>query len=452
MKRIANIFRTLLIVCSFFNIAIYSQINQKILPTVVSLRQEVNVETISKPVFDKNDELIGGSVTEKSTEIINRGSGTIISSSGLILTNYHVWNFSLEVEKDAEKGVAYRIRPNTDDMYVYMLDPDNILKEPKKKYIARFVGGDKNKDIAILKCMFDAESGSKVKSLNLPFMNLGNPFGINFNGKLSIAGYPGIGGKTITLTEGKFLGYYSDQNCTIKTDAAISYGNSGGAAIYLDKIIGIPTEVSTQKGGANFGYIYPVTYAVGPLTKLKIKNKEDIPNIDKNWIESSLNSEASRNNLYLGFQVKSAMTNQPISSARVIIYRGDRTYDQIEQLNDELQKTYSIFLVKEYSKKGYSVKNIAKTVNLSESDVRTALNINLDDLQLSDDLRKHLNNDEFFFIKGETDKDGFFFTSSPIPRNQYSKMMVITGNSKKIEKNFQTDNAVYQDLGIILLY
>jgi S1-C subfamily serine protease len=237
----------------------YSQIDQKLFSSIVSLRQEVTVETIKNPVFDKEDILISGSITDKKVDIISRGSGTIISSGGLIMTNYHVWNYDVRVVKDAQKKYAYRYSPTMDDMFVFVLDPNNIFKEPRKKYLARYLSGDKNKDVVILKCYYDVETGQKIQNLNLNYMPLGNPFGIEMNSKITIAGYPSIGGSTITVTEGKFLGYYSDQNCTIKTDAAISYGNSGGAAVFYNKLFGIPTAVSTQTGGANFGYINPVT-------------------------------------------------------------------------------------------------------------------------------------------------------------------------------------------------
>src|SRR5690606_30985477 len=63
---------------------------------------------------------------------------------------------------------------------------------------------------------------------------------------LYILGYPAIGGDTITFTRGLVAGFTGDSQlgtrAWIKTDAAISGGNSGGlAANAAGQLIGVPT-------------------------------------------------------------------------------------------------------------------------------------------------------------------------------------------------------------------
>jgi len=62
---------------------------------------------------------------------------------------------------------------------------------------------------------------------------------------LSILGYPGIGGSSLTATDGIISGYeYDDGVRFIKTSAEIEHGNSGGVAIEDSGcILGIPTFV-----------------------------------------------------------------------------------------------------------------------------------------------------------------------------------------------------------------
>ena len=62
-----------------------------------------------------------------------------------------------------------------------------------------------------------------------------------------ILGYPGIGGDTITFTEGVVSGFTSDRSIDgrawIKTDATIAGGNSGGlGANAVGELVGVPNQ------------------------------------------------------------------------------------------------------------------------------------------------------------------------------------------------------------------
>ena len=62
---------------------------------------------------------------------------------------------------------------------------------------------------------------------------------------VSILGYPGVGGSSLTATDGIISGYeYDDGVKFIKTSAKIEHGNSGGVAIEDSGcVLGIPTFV-----------------------------------------------------------------------------------------------------------------------------------------------------------------------------------------------------------------
>jgi len=64
---------------------------------------------------------------------------------------------------------------------------------------------------------------------------------------VSIFGYPGIGGETITFTSGNVSGFSSAQGVQgrawIKTDATVAGGNSGGTAVDSEGyLVGVPTK------------------------------------------------------------------------------------------------------------------------------------------------------------------------------------------------------------------
>jgi len=162
------------------------------------------------------------------------GSGTIISPDGLILTNAHVVNPPNKYIK-------------VDALVVSMTDNPDL--PPVDKYYADVLIVDKTVDIAILRISktidFKPVDGA---SLNLPYVTMGDSDALKLGDPLLILGYPGIGGDTITLTEGDVSGFSSQkklgERAFIKTAASITGGASGG--LVMDRaglIVAIPTQL-----------------------------------------------------------------------------------------------------------------------------------------------------------------------------------------------------------------
>jgi hypothetical protein len=91
-------------------------------------------------------------------------------------------------------------------------------------------------------------------SLNLPSVPLGNSDDLHVGDHINIFGFPGIGGETITFTDGSVSGFTAEEGlgdrAWIKTNATIAGGNSGGlAANDAGSIIGVPTIASAGTGG-----------------------------------------------------------------------------------------------------------------------------------------------------------------------------------------------------------
>lgn len=163
-------------------------------------------------------------------DVVWSGSGTVIDAIGLILTNGHVVDDRLG-EYDV-LGVA--VTGRTDE-------------PPELKYLAEIASADYELDLAVIRIVADI-NGEPVQA-NLPAVPLGDSDRVEIGDHLRVLGYPGIGGETITFTEGAVSGFTSeravDGRAWIKTDATIAGGNSGGMAVNsAGQLIGVPTRAS----------------------------------------------------------------------------------------------------------------------------------------------------------------------------------------------------------------
>ena len=173
--------------------------------------------------YDETDEL----------QIGWTGSGTIISADGLILTNAHVVLPDRYFPVDA---LVVAITPSQDQV-------------PEPRYYAEVLQADAALDIAVIRVTTDYDGNSvDHATLNLPHVPLGDSDRLNLGDPLTILGFPGIGGDTVTLTRGEVCGFTSQpdygQRAFIKTSATIAGGNSGGLAVDASgQLIGVPTQL-----------------------------------------------------------------------------------------------------------------------------------------------------------------------------------------------------------------
>jgi S1-C subfamily serine protease len=159
------------------------------------------------------------------------GSGSVISEDGLILTNAHVVDNRLD-EYD-ELGVA--VLHSTDE-------------PPDVAYLAEVASVDYALDLAVIRVVSDLDG--VPTAVDLLAVELGDSAEVEIGDHIRILGYPGIGGETITYTDGVVSGFTSERGLTgrawIKTDATIAGGNSGGMAVNdQGQLIGVPTIVGS---------------------------------------------------------------------------------------------------------------------------------------------------------------------------------------------------------------
>jgi S1-C subfamily serine protease len=164
-------------------------------------------------------------------DIVWTGSGSIISPDGLILTNAHV----VDNRYDEYSVLGIAMTDRTD-------------QPPELVYLAEIVNVDYALDLSVIRIVTDMDGNSITPTL--PFISLGDSDMIEIGDEIRIFGFPGIGGDTITFTEGAVSGFTQergiDGRAWIKTDATIAGGNSGGMAANDDgALIGVPTRASS---------------------------------------------------------------------------------------------------------------------------------------------------------------------------------------------------------------
>ncbi|MDA7741218.1 trypsin-like peptidase domain-containing protein [Flavobacteriaceae bacterium] len=164
---------------------------------------------------------------DDSKKKVGTGSGVIISPDGYIITNYHVIENSTEVI---------------------------VTTNDNKEYEAEIIGYDKLYDIAVLKInsdlnldyVFFGDSDSTL--VGEWVLAVGNPYNLNSTVTAGI-----ISSKSRDLNE-----YDQKNQSFIQTDAAVNFGNSGGALVNTKgELIGINTLIQSMTGGY-VGYSFAV--------------------------------------------------------------------------------------------------------------------------------------------------------------------------------------------------
>ena len=159
------------------------------------------------------------------------GSGVIIDSSGVILTNNHVVSGGGKVTVRLHDGREF-VASNGD-----------IMTDP-------------NTDIAVV----------RIKASNLPTAKLGNSDKLQIGDWVLAVGQPFGLENTVTAgivsATGRAVGI-TKYDEFIQTDAAINPGNSGGPLVNLEgEVVGINTAISSVNGGfQGVGFAVPVNLA-----------------------------------------------------------------------------------------------------------------------------------------------------------------------------------------------
>lgn len=168
------------------------------------------------------------------TDRASGGSGSVLTEQGHILTNFHVIG-------DVTTGQLL----NRDGRIYVAVSPPDLKAAPQIRYVAELVDADVGHDLALIRIRALQDGSALPADLGLTTLPVGDSDTVKIGDALSIIGFPGLGGNTVTFTQGSVAGFLQAEGW-IKTDAEINSGNSGGAAINsLGELIGVPSAAAT---------------------------------------------------------------------------------------------------------------------------------------------------------------------------------------------------------------
>ena len=211
-------------------------------PAVVNIATKGEAEMPPHPFFDNPffKEFFGDRPPPRPQPRQKRaaGSGVIVDAErGFLLTNHHVID-------------------GADEITVTLTD--------RRTLEATLVGADPETDIALLKVEPEQLTAMPLADSDALLVGdyvvaIGNPFGLGQTvtaGIVSAVGRSGLG-----------IESYED---FIQTDAAINFGNSGGALINLEgELVGINTAIIARGGGnVGIGFAIPINMARGIMDQL----------------------------------------------------------------------------------------------------------------------------------------------------------------------------------------
>ena len=189
-----------------------------------------------------------GERSPPNEQLASLGSGVIVSTDGYILTNFHVIDGADAIEVGLADG---------------------------RKAQARIVGTDPETDLAVIRIMED----------KLPVMVLGDPERARVGDVVLAIGNPFGVGQTVTFGIISALGrnnlHINHFENFIQTDAAINFGNSGGALVDTNgNLLGINAAIYSQTGGSvGIGFAIPVSTA-----KMVLESIVEHGQVVRGWI------------------------------------------------------------------------------------------------------------------------------------------------------------------------
>ena len=222
------------------------------------------------------------------------GSGFIVDTSGVVVTNNHV---------------------------IADADEINVIMNDGTKIKAELIGVDKKTDLAVLKFkpvkpLVAVKFGDSDKlRLGEWVIAIGNPFSL---GGTVTAGI--VSARNRDINSGPYDSY-------IQTDAAINRGNSGGPLFNLDgEVIGVNTLIISPSGGSiGIGFAVPSKTVVGVVDQLR-----QFGELRRGWlgvriqqvtdeIAESLNIKPARGALIAGVEDKGPAKPAGIEPGDVVV-------------------------------------------------------------------------------------------------------------------------------------
>ena len=236
--------------------ASFADLTAQLAPAVVNIATRQRIEVANNPfagtpfaeLFNRRQgdgSGSGGGAEPQTREAQSLGSGFIISSDGIVVTNNHVIS-----------------PPDTRAK----LESITITLPDGTEYEADVIGADPASDLAVLKIRADR---------TFPFVKFGDSSAARVGDWVVAIGNPfGLGG---TVTSGIISAVYRNTgqggayDRYLQTDASINRGNSGGPLFDMrGNVIGINNAIFSPSGGSvGIGFAIPAEIAAPIVDKLR---------------------------------------------------------------------------------------------------------------------------------------------------------------------------------------
>jgi Do/DeqQ family serine protease len=212
----------------------YADAVERSAPAVVNVYTERVVRVPSIRNLPRDMAPFFGDMWNSYRERVERslGSGVIYDNAGHVVTNYHVVAQAAQISVQLRDG---------------------------REAPAVVVGADRDTDLAVLKVELGDLPGIRLgRSDRLrvgePVLAIGNPMGLGQTVTQGIVSATGRGRLGVSIFEN-----------FIQTDAAINFGNSGGALVNADgELVGINTAIIARNAGIEgIGFAIPVDLVRG---------------------------------------------------------------------------------------------------------------------------------------------------------------------------------------------
>src|SRR5512147_1625000 len=235
----------------------FAPLVKQVEPAVVNIYTRAVVQQRTSPLF--NDpffrQFFGDALGQPSQRTQNSlGSGVIVRSDGLVVTNVHVIEGAQEIK---------------------------VVLSDGREFSATLVTSDDQSDLALLKV--DPEGAA------LPVLPLGDSDALEVGDLVLAIGNPFGVGQTVTSGIVSALARtrvgISDYRFFIQTDAAINPGNSGGALVDMQgRLVGVNSMIFSKGGGSNgIGFAIPSN-----MVRLVVQSALKGGTVQRPWLGASL--------------------------------------------------------------------------------------------------------------------------------------------------------------------
>lgn len=251
----------------------------------------------------------------ESDDTVNIGTGFIIDSSGLIMTNQHV------VSRAQSKYVV--------------VTPDGT------KYEVQDIARDNINDVAILKVDGDdmdalTIGNSQDLQVGQLVVAIGNPLG-EFPGSVTTGVVSGLGRSITAQSRGTAHTYEN----VIQTDAAINPGNSGGPLLDMSgNVVGV--NFATTSGADNLSFAIPINSVTERISEYKKYGKFIKPFLGVEYAIITKNQARFYEDIVPGALIRNVVEDSPADKA------GIKVEDIITKVEGEDVGTSLYILIQEY--------------------------------------------------------------------------------------------------------